>query len=65
MPKGLAAIILAKKKPNDGKESADDVGMKALAKDLISAVKDGNEKGVVDSMKGLYSACQVAGDEED
>ncbi len=63
MPKGLAAIILAKKKPDKPKESADEIGMKALARDLISSVKDGNEKGIVDAVKGMFNACSVAGNE--
>jgi hypothetical protein len=63
MPKGIAAIILAKKKPKDDEENADGIGMKALAGDLISAVKDGNKQAIVDAFKGMYNACSVANNE--
>lgn len=63
MPKGIVAMILAKKKPEGKKEDADEIGMKALAKDLISSVKNGDEQGVIDAVKGMYHSCGVSGED--
>lgn len=59
MPKGIAAIILAKKKPEKDGESPDAMTDKVLAGDLISAVKKGDKQAVVSAIKGLFDSYQA------
>jgi hypothetical protein len=65
-PKGLAAIILASKKPKDesyekeeGEESKGemDEGLLSAADDMMSAMKKGNSEAFAEALKAFIEMC--------
>lgn len=58
-PKGIAAIILAKKKPKETESEDDmDMGLDDASEEILDAIRKGDSSALKDALRSFVSMCK-------